>query len=83
MRLLVIGGAGSIVASQLIEDGHQVMALDNFSKGHREAAPEGAAFVRGDLLDSEGLGRLLTTGSDGVLLFAALSLVGEPVQQPG
>lgn len=86
MRLLVTGGAGyigSVVASQLVEEGHEVMVLDNLSKGHSRAVPEHASFVRGDLLDAERLARLLATGFDGVLHFAALSLVGESVEQPG
>jgi UDP-glucose 4-epimerase len=36
-----------------------------------------------DLLDVEGLSRALAEGYDGVLHFAALSLVGESVEQPG
>lgn len=86
MRLLVTGGAGyigSVVASQLIEEGHEVMVLDNLSKGHRRAVPEGASFVRGDLLDAQRLAKLLASGFDGVLHFAALSLAGESVEQPG
>src|SRR5215212_3651522 len=86
MRFLVTGGAGyigSVVTVQLVEEGHEVMVLDNLSKGHRKAVPDGASFVRGDLLDTERLKRLLATGFDGVLHFAALSLVGESVEQPG
>ena len=36
-----------------------------------------------DLLDVEGLSQVLAEGHDGVLHFAALSLVGESVEQPG
>ena len=85
MRFLVTGGAGyigSVVTVQLLEDGHEVMVLDNLSKGHRRAVPEGASFVRGDLLDAQRLARVLATGFDGVLHFAALSLVGESVRHP-
>jgi UDP-glucose 4-epimerase len=83
MRFLVTGGAGyigSVVTVQLLEDGHEVVVLDNLSKGHRRAVPEGASFVRGDLLDAQRLARVLATGFDGVLHFAALSLVGESVR---
>ena len=85
MRFLVTGGAGyigSVVTVQLLEDGHEVVVLDNLSKGHRRAVPEGASFVRGDLLDAQRLARVLATGFDGVLHFAALSLVGESVRHP-
>ena len=55
MRLLVTGGAGyigSIVASQLLAGGHEVVVLDNLERGHREAVPAGATPDRGDLLDA-------------------------------
>src|ERR671916_1613451 len=68
---------------QLLEEGHEVTVLDDLSKGHEAAAPEGAKFVRMDLLDVEGLSQVLVEGYDGVLHFAALSLVGESVEQPG
>ena len=59
-----------------------MVVLDNLSKGYERAVPEGAQLVSGDLLDSEGLRRVLAAGFDGVLHFAALSLVGESVEQP-
>ena len=68
---------------QLLEEGHEVTVLDDLSKGHEAAAPEGAKFVRMGLLDVEGLSQVLAEGYDGVLHFAALSLVGESVEQPG
>ena len=86
MKLLVTGGAGyigSVVALQLVEAGHEVTVLDDLSKGHERALPEGASFVRKDLLDRKGLSQVLTPGYDGVLHFAALSLVAESVEQPG
>ena len=85
MKLLVTGGAGyigSVVALQLVESGHEVTVIDDLSKGHERAVPEGASFVRVDLLDAEGLSRVLASGYDGVLHFAALSLVAESVEQP-
>jgi UDP-glucose 4-epimerase len=84
MRLLVTGGAGyigSVVAAQLIEAGHEVVVLDDLSTGHADAVPSGAAFVRGTIRD-EAAG-VLASGIDAVLHFAAKSLVGESVQQPG
>src|ERR1700744_1925202 len=84
MRLLVTGGAGyigSVVASVLIEAGHQVTVLDDLSTGHADAVPHGAAFVRGNLRDDAVA--VLSEGTDAVLHFAAKSLVGESVAQPG
>jgi UDP-glucose 4-epimerase len=85
VKLLVTGGAGyigSVVAHQLVEAGHETTVLDNLSKGHERAVPEGARFIRCDLLDAEELNNVLAGGFDGVLHFAALSLVGESVEQP-
>jgi UDP-glucose 4-epimerase len=44
--------------------------------------PERAAFVQADLLDPDALARVFEAGFDGVLHFAALSLVGESQEQP-
>jgi len=85
MRLLVTGGAGyigSVVAAQLLAAGHEVVVLDDLSTGHADAVPEGADFVGASLLDAPALGRLLGTGFDGILHFAAKSLVGESVEHP-
>ncbi|HUR49429.1 MAG TPA: UDP-glucose 4-epimerase GalE [Acidimicrobiales bacterium] len=85
MRLLVVGGAGyigSVVAGELLEAGHEVTVADNLWRGHRDAVPEGAAFTALDLCDAEAVNRVVTPDFDGVMHFAALSLVGESVQQP-
>jgi UDP-glucose 4-epimerase len=85
MRLLVTGGAGyigSIVAQQLVARGDDVTVLDSLYKGHRAAVPEGAALAQVDLLDADALGDVFGGGFDGVLHFAALSLVGESQEQP-
>jgi UDP-glucose 4-epimerase len=86
MKLLVTGGAGyigSIVASQLLGEGHEVTVLDNLERGHREAIPEGASLIKLDLLDHDGVGTALGDGEfEGVLHFAALALVGESVSHP-
>ncbi|WP_214408815.1 UDP-glucose 4-epimerase GalE [Sphaerisporangium fuscum] len=83
MRLLVTGGAGyigSAVAAQLIEAGHEVTVLDDLSTGHADAVPPGASFVEGSITQAADI---LDRGFDGVLHFAARSLVGESVEKPG
>ncbi|MDP8939278.1 MAG: UDP-glucose 4-epimerase GalE [Actinomycetota bacterium] len=85
MKLLVTGGAGyigSVVTSQLLEAGHEAVVFDDLSKGHEEAVPEGAGFARGSLLNRERLNDVLSQGFDGVVHFAAHSLVGESVEHP-
>jgi UDP-glucose 4-epimerase len=84
MRLLVTGGTGyvgSVVTAQLIEAGHDVTVLDNLSTGHANAVPSGARFVQGDLRADAAA--VLAGGIDAVLHFAAKSLVGESVAEPG
>jgi len=85
MKLLVVGGAGyigSVVAAQLIDAGHTVTVADNLSKGHDWAVPPKATFVEVDVLDGPALTEVVGDGFDGVLHFAALSLVGESVTEP-
>ncbi len=83
MKLLVTGGAGyvgSVCAAHLLEAGHDVTVLDDLSTGHADAVPDGAHFVKADL--AEAADDLLADGFDGVLHFAARSLVGESVEHP-
>ncbi|HKG40046.1 MAG TPA: UDP-glucose 4-epimerase GalE [Conexibacter sp.] len=85
MKLLVTGGAGyigSIVAQQLLSAGHEVVVLDNLSRGHREAVPAGARLAEVDLLDADRVRETLAEGFDGALHFAAYALVSESVAQP-
>ncbi len=85
MKLLVTGGAGyigSVVARDLLAEGHQVVILDSLERGHREAVAPDARLAVHDLRDREEVGKLLSEGFDGVLHFAALALVGESVSHP-
>jgi UDP-glucose 4-epimerase len=85
VRLLVTGGAGyvgSVVTARLLAAGHETVVLDDCSKGHAEAVPEGARFVQGTLRDTAEQ-VLAEGGFDGVVHLAAKSLVGESVAQPG
>ena len=83
MTVLVAGGAGyigSVVTRLLLADGHRVVVLDDCSTGHPDAVPDGAELLRGDITTA---GNVLARGGfDGVLHFAARSLVGESVAQP-
>ncbi len=85
MKLLVTGGAGyigSIVATQLLSEGHEVVVLDNLERGHREAVPAAARLVEVDLREPEPVRTALAEGFDAVLHFAAFALVGESVSHP-
>lgn len=84
MKLLVTGGAGyvgSVCAAVLVEQGHEVVVVDDLSTGNADAVPPGAEFVQADM--AEVAADLLGDRSfDGVLHFAAKSLVGESVEAP-
>ncbi|MFT8444576.1 MAG: UDP-glucose 4-epimerase GalE [Acetobacter orientalis] len=85
-RFLVTGGAGYVgshIVLALLDDGHEVVVLDNLRTGHRAAVPAQATFIQADLADLESLNAILANGPwDGVYHFAALSLVGESMQDP-
>ncbi|UGT56674.1 UDP-glucose 4-epimerase GalE [Nocardia asteroides] len=84
MKLLVTGGAGyvgGVCAAVLLEQGHEVVVVDDLSTGNADGVPAGARFVDGDI--AEAAPALLRAESfDGVLHFAAQSLVGESVEKP-
>lgn len=84
MKLLVTGGAGyvgSVCAAVLVEEGHEVVVVDDLSTGNADAVPDGAEFVQADMVDAAP--ELLGDGSfDGVLHFAAKIMVGESVEAP-
>ncbi|GAA3182349.1 UDP-glucose 4-epimerase GalE [Rhodococcus baikonurensis] len=87
MKLLVTGGAGyvgSVCSTVLLERGHEVVVIDDLSTGNVDAVPAGAEFIEGDVgaLAAEVLGSAGSPVFDGVLHFAAQSLVGESVLHP-
>lgn len=85
-RYLVTGGAGFVgshTVLALAERGDTVVVLDNLRQGHRAAVPDGVGFIHADLADPEAVDAALSDGPwDGVLHFAAFSLVGESMREP-
>lgn len=87
MKLVSTGGAGyvgSVCAATLLEAGHEVIVVDDLSTGNRYAVPEGATFVEGEIQDviDDVLAADGAAPVDGVLHFAAKSLVGESMEDP-
>ncbi len=86
MAVLVTGGAGYIgshTAAALLEKGEDVVIVDNLEQGHRRAVPGGKLCV-GDLRDEAFLSKVFAENDiDGVIHFAAYSLVGESMSDPG
>lgn len=83
-RILVVGGAGyigSTCALHLEEAGHEIVVLDDLSTGHRGAVS--GTFVQADVRDRDTVRRVLKEERiDGVMHFAANSLVGESMTRP-
>ncbi|MBN8598866.1 MAG: UDP-glucose 4-epimerase GalE [Planctomycetes bacterium] len=92
MKVLVTGGAGYIgshACDALLRAGHDVVVLDNLSRGHRAAidilSRRGGSrfsFVRGDMGDSAALELAFAPGIDAVMHFAAFANVGESSADP-
>jgi len=94
MNILVTGGAGYIgshAALRLLEDGHDVTVVDNFSRGNRGAidvlravdTSDSFDFTEADINDRDALGGVMRDRAiEAVMHFAALAYVGESVEQP-
>ena len=83
--ILVVGGAGYIgshMVHLLLEQGHEVIILDNLSTGHQRLVT-GGQFVEGSLGNRALLDNLFSAHHiAAVIHFAAFSLVGESMQSP-
>ena len=86
MAILVLGGAGYIgshTAYELIDNGVDVVIADNLETGHKEAVHPKARFYQGDIRDRAFLDGLFEKEPiQGVIHFAANSLVGESMTKP-
>lgn len=86
MRILVAGGAGyigSVVVAELSKLGHEVVVVDNLSRGHARAVLAEVPLHVGDVGTEAFLSAVFAQYQfDAVMHFCALSLVGESVQKP-
>ncbi len=84
MNILVTGGAGyigSVLVEELVRDDHDVVVVDDLSKGHRDAVSERAILVEADIADRTQIESLLKEHKvKAVIHMAAFSLVGESFQ---
>src|SRR4051794_3981186 len=85
MTWLVTGGAGYIgahVMHAMLQDGQQVVALDDLSTGDASRV-QGASLVEGSVLDRDLLDRTFRDHDvTGVVHIAAKKQVGESVEDP-
>lgn len=93
MNILLTGGAGYIgshTAVALLEQGHQITILDNFSNSKlqvldrlNEITGKTFRFYQGDIRDRHMLDRVFKENTfDSVIHFAGLKAVGESVKYP-
>ena len=93
MKILVTGGAGYIgshTCLELVNQGHEVVVVDNLCNSCEEAlnrvkelTGKDLAFYEADILDKEALNRVFDQEKiDAVIHFAGLKAVGESVAKP-
>lgn len=93
MRVLVTGGSGYIgshTCVQLLQNGHDVIILDNLCNSKRSVLPvierlggKHPTFVEGDIRNEALMTEILHDHAiDTVIHFAGLKAVGESVQKP-
>ncbi len=85
-KILIVGGAGYIGSHNVrlfLDRGYQVVIVDNLNTGHMEAVDPRAKFYKCDIRNKEELMKIfLEEKPNGVVHFAALSLVGVSMKQP-
>lgn len=86
-RVLIAGGAGyigSACTEYLLDRKFEVVVFDNLITGHEDAVDKRAEFIKGDLADRAMIIDVVKNGNfDGIMHFAAFSLVGESMTDPG
>lgn len=86
MTVLVLGGAGYIgshTVYKLIDEGHDVVIVDNLETGYKEAVHPKARFYQGDIRDRAFISGVFDKEKiDAAIHFAANSLVGESMTNP-
>lgn len=86
MAILVLGGAGYIgshMVDRLIENGRDVVVVDNLVTGHRKAVPASVPFYEVDIRDKAALSAVFDQEEiEAVVHFAASSIVPESMANP-
>ncbi len=87
MKFVVTGGAGFIgsnIVDLLIDQGHSVCVIDNFSTGKKENCNEKAIYHELDLSIEKNFDKIksIVNGADGLFHLAALPRVQESIENP-
>ena len=85
-RVLVTGGAGyigSVITSQLLKKGSEVIVLDNLSNGHKAAVPSSAKLIVGNISDRAALDQVFKKHRINAVIHLAASIeAGESMKFP-
>jgi UDP-glucose 4-epimerase len=84
MRVLVTGGAGfigSVTVAQLQDRGHDVLVIDDLSRGHLDVVPPGVRVIKADVGEPDRY-RAALDGIDACVHFAASIEAGESMKRP-
>lgn len=85
-KILIVGGAGYIGSHNVklfLDRGYEVVVVDNLNTGHIESLDNRATFYRVDIRNKQELLDVFNKEKpDGVVHFAALSLVGVSMKEP-
>jgi UDP-glucose 4-epimerase len=85
-RVLITGGAGFIgshIAEALLDNGYQVIVVDDLSTGKKENVPPDAEFYQCDICSPELQAVFATTKPEKVIHTAAQVHVGTSLEKPG
>lgn len=86
MQILVTGGAGyigSFMVKRLLDEGHNVIVLDNLERGHEATIDNRATLVMGNLLSKAFLSKVFSKHPiEAIFHFAGYIAVGESMQEP-
>ncbi len=86
MSVLVSGGAGYIgshMILELLDNGEEVVVVDNLSTGFRQAVPEAATLVEGDIGDVDLVSKTIKVHKvDAIIHFAGSIVVPDSVVDP-
>lgn len=86
MKVFVTGGAGYIgshMALSLLDQGHDVVILDNLSKGIKKIVPNKATFIEGDICNLQLINNIFSQYKfDAVTHFAGSTEVEKSIKNP-